>query len=101
MKLDHYLARDHIQSELGSPADESNAAAYWRPSKVDTGIELVLMRSGLFSFRINGNYGHLFKMNPDALTSKNLAKLAWSSGFSWSLANRLASEFGDVVHDDP
>jgi hypothetical protein len=104
MKLEYFAARSHAEQQFGPPVYECSTFIIWRPSKADIGIELKLLRNGLFCFRINGNSGHYFKADVSRLLSKNLEGLFWNNGFSWALADRLAADFGEIVgpsHEAP
>jgi hypothetical protein len=97
MKLDHFEARSHALEQFGRPAFECTAWTAWRPSRNDCGIELILRPDGLFCFGINGNRGFAFRADYSKLTAANLRSIAWSTGFSWTVADELASKFGCVV----
>jgi hypothetical protein len=97
MKLNYFCARQHMLEQFGLPLYETETYSCWSPSASDPSIEIRLLRSGLFAFAVNKNVGHYFRANFKKLNAQALADIAWSVGFSWALANSLASQFGEVV----
>lgn len=99
MKLEYFQARSHALEQFGEPAFECPEWITWRPSRLDLGLGLLLLKDGLFCFQVNGNRGARFRPDYSKMTAFALRSIIWTTGFSWSVADNLAKEFGTIVED--